>query len=199
MRDRLVPALGDFGAERTTPATFANALRNGERTAVAATGRPNATLEGMLEPNQLQMLQGVAQQLGRRANAEELGRAVGSPTAQNLVSQNLLRQILGPLGLPEGWAEGAVGQGVGRLPQWLLQTAEPRVLNRLSEALLNPQDAANLLMLAAPGRNALADVLTQTGRVALPVQVGGMFPQTALAFDAENPRGTARTVVASPN
>lgn len=168
LRERLVPALGDFGADtRTTAATFANALRNGDQTAAQATGRANATLENTLTPDQLQMLRDVATQLGRRATADELGRIPGSNTAQNLVSQNVLRQLLGPLGLPDSVGENILAQTLMRPIQFAGRLAEPRILNRLAELLMDPAAAGGSLgRIPPPPSNALA----QIGRsVAVPV------------------------------
>lgn len=160
--NRFQPALSDFGAGRTTPATYATALRNADQTAARATRMPNATMESVLTPEQMRTVRGVATELAKRANAEELGRQGGSPTAQNLVSQNFLRQTLGPLGLPESFAEGTLVNSLMRLPQFAARLGEQRVLNRLAEVGLNPQQAAALMQqagrpsLTLQGANALS-------------------------------------------
>lgn len=153
LRDRLVPALGDFGNDtRLSANSYANAVRNGDALAADATGLPNATLEGVLSPNQMTTVRQVGEQLARRANADELGRASGSNTAQNLASQNVLRQFLGPLGLPQSVGERAaqstLGQTILRPLQFAAQTGEPRILQQLANASLNPREAARLLQLA---------------------------------------------------
>lgn len=165
LRERLVPALADYGAPRTNAATFANALRDGDLLAARATGMPNATLENTLSPQQQNLLQQVAEQLGRRARADELGRIQGSPTAQNLVSQNLLRQVLGPLGLPESFAENTLLQSILRPAQFVGRLGEERVINRLAQAALDPQDAATLLMRVQPNNQAITNALAQGLRV----------------------------------
>lgn len=147
--NKFQPALADFGADSsTTAATYARALRDGDVTAQRATGMPNATLGRVMAPEQMNTLREVAEQLARRANADNLGRSPGSPTAQNLVSQNLLRQLLGPMGLPESVGENALLQTLLRPAQWAGKVAEPRVLNRLAEIVLTPEEAANALRLA---------------------------------------------------
>lgn len=153
LRDRLVPALGDFGNNtRLSAQSYASGVRNGDALAAHATGLPTATLDNVLSQPQLTTIRQVGEQLARRANADELGRAVGSNTGQNLASQNVLRQFLGPLGLPQSVGERAaqstLGQTLLRPMQWIAAGGEPRILQRLADASLNPQEAARLLRLA---------------------------------------------------
>lgn len=153
LSDRLQPALADFGNNsRLNANSFANAVRNGDQLAANATGNARATLAGTLTPDQNTTIRQIGEQLARRANADELGRAVGSNTGQNLASQNVLRQFLGPLGLPQSVGERAaqstLGQTVLRPLQWAAQTGEPRILQQLANASLNPQEASRLLQMA---------------------------------------------------
>lgn len=150
LSDRLQPALTDFGNNtRLNAASYANAVRNGDQLAANATGNARATLAGTLSPEQSTTIRQIGEQLARRANADELGRAVGSNTGQNLASQNVLRQIAGPLGLPQSMAERAAGSTLGqtitRPLQWAAQTGEPRIQQTVARALLDPQYAAQLL------------------------------------------------------
>jgi hypothetical protein len=159
LSDRLQPALTDFGNNsRLNANNFANAVRNGDQLAANVTGNSRATLAGTLTPDQSTTIRQIGEQLARRANADELGRAVGSNTGQNLASQNVLRQMLGPLGLPQGMSERAaqstLGQTVMRPFQWAAQTGEPRVLQTLTRASLDPNYAANLLRRAPNSRAA---------------------------------------------
>lgn len=150
LRDRLVPALGDFGNNtRLSAQNYASGVRNGDQLAANATGLPNATLQSVLSPNQMLTVNRVGEQLARRANADELGRAVGSNTGQNLASQNVLRQFLGPLGLPQSMGERAaqssLAQSVLRPLQWTARLGEQRVMQQLQRASLDPQYARHLL------------------------------------------------------
>ena len=159
LSDRLQPALTDFGNNsRLNANSYANAVRNGDQLAANVTGNSRATLAGTLTPDQSTTIRQIGEQLARRANADDLGRAVGSNTGQNLASQNVLRQMLGPLGLPQGMAERAaqstLGQTVMRPFQWAAQTGEPRVLQTLTRASLDPSYAANLLRRAPNSRAA---------------------------------------------
>jgi hypothetical protein len=150
LSDRLQPALADFGNNsRLNAASYANAVRNGDQLAQNVTGNARATLAGTLTPDQTTTIRQIGEQLARRANADELGRAVGSNTAQNLASQNLLRQIAGPLGMPQGLAErmagSTLGQSIARPYQWAAAAGEPRIMQTLTRASLDPQYAAQLL------------------------------------------------------
>lgn len=150
LSNRLQPALADFGGNtRLSANSYAAALRNSDQLAAGATGWRGAKLPDILNLDQLKTLTQVGEQLARRANADELGRAVGSNTGQNLISQNVLRQILGPMGLPQSMSEraaqSAFGQSVLRPVQWLSGTGEPRVMAKLAEAALNPAVAKGLL------------------------------------------------------
>lgn len=153
LHDRLVPALGDLGNNtRLNANSYANALRNGDHLAATATGQPQLGLADVLNPGQMGTVNQVGQQLARRANADELGRAVGSNTAQNLVSQNVMRQFLGPLGLPQSLGERAaqstLGQTVLRPLQFTAQLGERGIMGRLANSALDPQEAQRLLTLA---------------------------------------------------
>lgn len=156
-RNKLQPALADFGASsRTRAAAYAEALRGGDEFAANTLGRSNATLKNIMEPAQMDKLGMIAEQLGRRANADELGRAVGSPTGQNLISQNVLRQILGPLGLPESTiqraAESTLLQSMMRPVQFAGQLGQERIMQHLARAALDPKISAELLRLGIDPR-----------------------------------------------
>jgi hypothetical protein len=150
LANKLQPALSDFGNNtRLNAASYAQALRSGDKLAADVVGRPT-TLSGVMSPAQMGTLRQVGEQLARRANADELGRAIGSNTGQNLVSQNVMRQFLGPMGLPQGAAERAasstLGQSIMRPAQWVGKLAEPKVMDILANAALDPKLARDLLI-----------------------------------------------------
>lgn len=154
LRDKLLPALSEFGAEtRLRPEAFAQAMRSGDATASRVMGRPSSITD-ILSPDQIGTLDKVGQQLARRVNADELGKAVGSNTGQNLVGQNVLRQFLGPLGLPQTMTEraasGPLMQGILGAPAKLAEKVtgsigEPNILRKLVELGLSPEDAIRIL------------------------------------------------------
>lgn len=150
LRNKLQPALADYGAtSRSRAAMYADALRGGDDFAASTLGRSSATMSAIMTPEQMTRLRAVADQLGRRAGADELGRAVGSNTGQNMVSQNVLRQLLGPLGLPESTIERAAGSTLLRTVmkpiQYVGSIGEQGVMNKLAEAALDPQVAQEML------------------------------------------------------
>ena len=167
--DRMTPALADSSGAtlpRTRAESYAAALRNGDQIAANATGMPHARLDAVMDPQQLEQIYGVRDFLARRAAVDELGRGAGSNTAQNLVSQNLMRQIIGPLGLPESWGESVAARMFGRGVDVVARPAETAVQEVLVEALRDPQRGAQLLQRLQPSqRQQLAEALY---RYALP-------------------------------
>lgn len=164
--DTLRPALGNYGADtRVNAAAFAKAVRDADATAAKATGFPGAKLENIMEPEQLATINNVASELGNAARAQELGMAKGSPTAQNLVSQDILRHVLGPLGLPKSWAEAVLPQTFMRPLQAVYKLPEQKIMGLLSEAMVNPVRAKELLALSrtrSPMLGAIENLLPYT-------------------------------------
>lgn len=120
-------------------------------------------LSSVMPTQDISLLENIARDIGRKNFAENAGKAAGSNTAQNLVSQNMLRRALGPTGLPESWAESTMLQtllspiqGVGKLAG-----AERRINDALLEYLLDPQKAAPLLLTQPTGMQGLLGLNTQ--------------------------------------
>jgi hypothetical protein len=167
--DKVKPALADYGAvPRTRAESYASALRNAEQTTRNATGFQSRALESVMEPDQMRTLNGVAQDLARRAAAQDLGGIGGSRTAQHLASQNLMRQVAGPLGMPQSWAESGLLGTMARPMDWLMKKQDPVIQQKLAEALLDPVKARQLMLAAVKEQPALAGILAQY----LPVTAG---------------------------
>lgn len=152
LREKFQPALADFGAgSRTRPQVFAQALREGDALAAKTLGRSQASIDDVMTARQMETLKQIGEQLGRRANADDLGRAVGSNTGQNIVSQNVLRQFLGPFGLPQSTiqraAESTFAQSVMRPVGFAGKLGEDRILKKMAEAALDSKEAKRLLEL----------------------------------------------------
>lgn len=150
---RLQPALGQFNKDvpnKLYADAYARTVRDLGDKIPKITGFPGATLEGVMSPGAMNTINQVGEALAKRSAANELGRGVGSNTAQNLASQNIMRQVFGPVGLPQSWAESVLTQTLANRPLGMLvKPAEQRVQGLLSEALLDPQMAAKLMQQAA--------------------------------------------------
>lgn len=144
---RLEPALARYGANtREHAQAYAQALEAAKESVKKATGidRP---LDAMIDQKAKEILENIAKDMARKARAEDMGRAVGSNTAQNLAAQNLLRRTLGPTGLPETWAESNALQAFMAPLTGLanLSGSQNAVMGRLADAALDPTVAAGLL------------------------------------------------------
>lgn len=124
---------------------FAGAVRNLDEQLPRMTGYPGATVENTMSPGGLNTIRGIAGDLAARAQAAELARGVGSNTAQNLASQNIMRQVAGPLGMPQRFMESQIWPTALRPLQFGMKAQEPAIQARLAQALLNPDDAMNLM------------------------------------------------------
>lgn len=159
--EKAAPALSDYGAlSKETAAKFAQALRSGDQVAATATGFPGATMGKVLDSKQMQLVENVAKDLARKANAQDLGRGVGSNTFQNFAMDNLSQSMGMPSavkaigGMIPGVSPTATmllkgAQGVGGLAY---KNAEEQIRRDMAQALLNPQAASRLMEAAArPG------------------------------------------------
>lgn len=111
-----------------------------------ATGM-NKDITQVMAPQDIHALENVARDLGRKSFAESAGGAKGSPTAQNLASQNMLRRIIGPTGLPESWSEATMLQTLMSPVQIgsKLSGADQKIMDRIAQGLLDPMDGIGLL------------------------------------------------------
>jgi hypothetical protein len=170
--EKLVPALTENSEipTRITAQQYANALRNAEQTVKQATGM-DMPLEKIMSPDQMATLKNIASDLGRKASADDLARTVGSTTAQNLAAENLLRQTLGPLGVPKGWMEGQAMPNLAKalMSPYKLMNTDAAINQKLAQALMNPQEAADLLKSLPPAEQSkLIEILS---RAAVPAGI----------------------------
>lgn len=140
-----------------------SALRDEPALIQKATGRKGLgqSLSDVLEPEQLNMLQSIAGEVDRAGAVAQAGNGPGSATAQRMASQNILRQLVGPTGLPQSWAESALANTVVGKPFNLLYggVAEPRIQQALANAVLNPEQARLALQAAQQQTGALPNNL----------------------------------------
>lgn len=142
------------GTAREQGDAFMNALAQAEESVKKSTGM-NRGIADVMAPADVAALQNVARDLGRKTFADTAGAAKGSPTAQNLASQNMLRRVLGPTGLPESWAESTMLQSLLAPVQGAsrLTGANQRIMDEIAAAMLDPQVGAGLLMTQPAVRN----------------------------------------------
>lgn len=139
-----------------------------------ATGRKGVgqSLSSVLSPDELALLRSVASETDRAAAVASAGAGPGSATAQRMASQNILRQLVGPTGLPESWAESVLANTIVGKPLNLVYggIAEPKIQQTLADAVLNPQTATRLMQSANPAPllpdNSLVRLMQHSARVA---------------------------------
>lgn len=175
--DRTTAATRDMGGNpRLQANAFSRALNDEEALIRQATGqaRGPSALADLLTPDQLGRVGAVRNELETLANLSAAANGPGSQTAKALASQNLMRQIAGPLGLPETFAESVVGQTLARPLQFGMQAAEPRIQEAVARGLLDPAEGARLIALArkADARSA-PNPLLQFVQRSVPAAIGG--------------------------
>lgn len=173
--DKTTGAIRDLGGNQRLQANaFARALNDEAGTVQKATGFKGVNaLADVLQPEQLSKLNAVRNELDLASNLAQAANGPGSQTAKSLASQNLLRQILGPTGLPKSWAESTMLETLLRPVQFGMKAAEPRIQNKLAEIMLDPSKAGNALSAAQKKElsNALqrvAPYLQQAGQQSIP-------------------------------
>ena len=128
-------------------------------------------LADILTPEQNGVVQAVINEVDRAGAVARAGNGPGSATAQRMASQNVLRQLVGPTGLPSSWAESALANTAIGKPLNLLYggVAEPRIQQALAEAALDPikakaaLQAAQLQGFRIP-QNAMTELLANAAR-----------------------------------
>lgn len=177
LMEKMQPALARYGANTKEQASaYAQALEAAKETVKKQTGI-DKPIDSVIDSKAKDILENIAKDMARKVKAEDMGRAVGSNTAQNLAAQNLLRRTLGPTGLPQNWSESSMLQaflspytGVAKLAG-----SEQRVMDRLLQAALDPQDAAGLLSVAVKKPSGLG-LLGKNLEPALPaLATGGLL------------------------
>lgn len=139
------------GEPRLMPNALMRLLQDESALVSKATGRKGlGGLADVMEPDQVQLIRQIAAEVDRTGAVARAGNGPGSATAQRMASQNILRQLVGPTGLPESWAESAIANTLIGKPFNLLYggVAEPRIQRALADAVLDPQMAQRMLQAA---------------------------------------------------
>lgn len=148
--NRMQSPLARAGASgREMKNEFARALEGATESVKRSTGM-DLPLDRVMNTRDVQTLRNVARDMARAAKADDMGRAVGSNTAQNLAAQNLMRRVLGPTGMPQSWAEAKPLQALLSPYTGMTKLAgsENDVLALLAEAAMDPARANALLTMA---------------------------------------------------
>lgn len=155
----------DIGAElsravdpltgRLRASQFARMLN--DETARRATGSQQATLAGVLSNEQLASLNALRDDLARAEFAQTAGRGVGSNTAQNLAYSNMLNQAGVPNFLRNFSGSQILGSLASRAGDAVYGRANQQIGGILSRAMLDPAEAAQLMMLQQGANPALID------------------------------------------
>lgn len=146
--DKTTGALRDFSGNRRLQANaFAKALNDEEALIAQATGFKGnrASLDDILTATQSGRVNATRNELETLANLNSAANGPGSQTAKMLASQNLLRQVAGPLGLPDSWVESVLAQSLLRPVQFAAKAGEARIGQNIADAMLDPSRAAQLV------------------------------------------------------
>lgn len=161
------------GTRRLMPGQLTRAVQDGGASIVqSGTGRKNlGGFSDVFDQNQNALIRAIVDEVDRAGAVARAGNGPGSATAQRMAAQNVLRQIVGPTGLPQSWAESALANTVVGKPLNLLYggIAEPKIQQALAEAVLDPAMARAAVQAAqAQGiklpQNALTELLMQAAR-----------------------------------
>lgn len=173
--NKIEPALGKHGELASeTGATYARALNDVRGNLVKqATGGIKQKLEDVMTPEQMQLLNGVAQDLARKAYAQTEGRNIGSNTFQNF-AMNGISQAAGVPSFVSGLLHTLpvtrqAMTGINAAGKKLYEGADKELKTMIAEALLDPKKTAEL-MKKANQKGLLEKVLPQAG--ALPGLLG---------------------------
>jgi hypothetical protein len=145
------------------PAAYARALT--DKTAQDITGMSGATLANTLEPQALSTLNAVKDDLIRQNFAQTAGRGVGSDTVQKLAYSNMLNQAGVPSAVRNFGPSGILGNVAQRAGQVVYKDANEKLSDQLARALLDPNQAADLVTgsMVTPRMNALVNGLRRAG------------------------------------
>lgn len=131
-----------------SPAQFGQAIKADEKLVKAATGQTaNKGIAATMTPKQNAALAGIKADLERSSSGQSLGKAFGSNTAQNLASQDLLREVFG-----KSVAGSAFAQTLTRPISFATKIGEEGIRNALARALTDPAYAASLMKQPSAGR-----------------------------------------------
>lgn len=141
------------------PLSYAKAVQS-DATAARATGFPGATMEGTMEPAQMNALQSVLLDVRRATDASGAGRGTGSDTVRKLAYSNILDQSGVPTVIRAFGPTQVLGNLASRGADAAYGRANRELGNRLAEVMLDPAQASRLMTQATPQEmNALLQLM----------------------------------------
>ena len=143
-----------------TPAAFARAFD--DKSVQKVTGRKGDKIEDALEPDQLNKVGAVEQDIKNANYVETAGRPVGSSTMQNLAYDNVLNSMSMPSFIKNS-PLGIIGNTAGKVGNIGYGGANERLSIELAELLADPKKAAHIMRnaKASPKAAMLAKLLNQ--------------------------------------
>jgi hypothetical protein len=126
-------------------AQFASKLT--DQTAQRATGFKGATLEGVLDADQLKKINALRDDLARLDFSNNAGRAAGTNTVQNLAYGNMIGEFGIPTFIRQSTGGQVVGNLLGRAGDAVYGRANKQMAEQMAQTMLSPQEAARLLAL----------------------------------------------------
>lgn len=178
LAERFIPAqYRDMPAPlQLNSASLARAVTDqGDNIAREATGMRNATLDGVLTPQQRAVLSGVLSDAQAMKIGENMGRGAGSDTIQKTAMSHIAAEAGVPnwmasaMRLPGGWAKRAGDAIYG--------SADEQVRQRLAEALIDPSQAASVMNSAGANPSAMSTSLRAMVRALNPGVAGYLAGQ----------------------
>lgn len=122
-------------------------------------------MDGTMSGPQMNALNSILLDVQRANTAQNAGRGVGSDTVQKLAYTNMLDQAGVPTFLRSFAPAQIVGNIGSRGADLAYGRANRELSNRLAEVMLDPQQAAQLMLSAGPaGQNALAMLLGRSAQ-----------------------------------
>lgn len=165
---------------------FNRALVNDDQLVKSATGFAKGNLENTLTAPQLGTVRSIGADLRRAGEADSLVQKKGSDTARNLISQNILRETLGPLGLPDGFFEArALEPLLNTIDNaYKLTGSNQRVIRLLGDVVTDPAEAKRVLATLTPKqRGAVQEALVAKTKLLARASASSPAALTATAVE----------------
>lgn len=146
LQDRLYKN-ANWGSQKEMGGVYQTELNKALDSVKKQTGM-NKSLSDVMPTRDIATLEGIAYDLARKDAGQNLGRAIGSPTMQNMLGQNLIQRIAGPLGAPQSFSQNVLANTLSRPYDFVMKSAQPKISGLLGEAMTDPALAQKLLTMA---------------------------------------------------